>query len=176
MHTPEFPHELQLVVVPTVAPTHLFLKMRVVLRRDDSLISAQSARTKYSHVPLVVRIPNLMVRTGHGVGLDTFLQAMPTRPRAAPYEHFKFGARAHEHSGEEAAAIPWPLPRALRARGGRAAPGVIMKLAMAPRIWRTSCGYRKVRHPRSWPRRRWAQHQPRAAVGSTACLAEPVRH
>ena len=30
------------------------------------MISAQSARTKYSHVPLVVRIPNLMVRTGHG--------------------------------------------------------------------------------------------------------------
>ena len=119
MHTPEFPHELQLVVVPTVAPTHLFLKMRVVLRRDDSLISAQSARTKYSHVPLVVRIPNLLVRTGHGVGLGTFLQAMPTRPRAAPYEHLKFGARAHGHSGEEAAAIPWPLPRALRARGGR---------------------------------------------------------
>ena len=26
LYTPEFPHELQLVVVPTVAPTHLFLK------------------------------------------------------------------------------------------------------------------------------------------------------
>jgi hypothetical protein len=110
------------------------------------------------------------------MGVNTFLQAMPTRPRAAPYEHLKFGACAHGHSGEEAAAIPWPLPRALRARGGRAAPGVLMKLATTPRIRRTSCGYRKARHPRRWPRRRWTHLQPRAAVGSTACLAEPARH
>ena len=110
------------------------------------------------------------------MGVSTFLQAMPKRPKAAPYENLKFGAHAHGHSGEEAAAIPWPLPRALRARGGRAAPGVISKLATAPRIWRTSCGYRKARHPRRWLRRRWTHLQPRAAAGSTACLAEPARH
>jgi hypothetical protein len=73
---------------------------------------------------------------------------VPERPRHV---------RAHGHSGEEVAAVPWPLipvfistiiPRALRPRKKRAAPGVIDRIPMAPRAWRTSCDYRKACHPR----------------------------
>ena len=123
-HALEAPRELRRTAAPAVVLFHhLVLNARCLAKR--CLIRAQSAsqRNPCRH-SLTSRFsapshgPNRFWRRRH-----PFKRRQRGR-RAAASDCLKLGARAHRHSGEEAAS-PWRLrlPRAQRARGWRAAPG-----------------------------------------------------